>query len=41
MNHDHVFIVVIGADSSGGEYVPARRIGGDDWEIIRSPLYAT
>ncbi|WP_428623592.1 DUF4265 domain-containing protein, partial [Sedimenticola sp.] len=35
------FIKVLGADPPGGEHVQARRLGDDEWEIIRSPLYAT
>lgn len=41
MSHDHVLIAVIDADPPGSEHVPARRLGDDEWEIIRSPLYAT
>lgn len=41
MNHDHVFIEVIDTDLNGGEYVPALQISNGDWELIRSPLYAT
>lgn len=41
MIHDHVLISVYDADPPGGEYVPASKLGDDEWEIIRSPLYAT
>lgn len=41
MSHDHVLIEVIDSKSPGSEHVPARRLGNDEWEIIRSPLYAT
>lgn len=41
MSHDHVLIAVIDADPPGGEHVPARRLGKGEWEILRSPLYAT
>ncbi|WHI49540.1 DUF4265 domain-containing protein [Microbulbifer sp. MLAF003] len=41
MSHDHVLLAIIDADPHGGEYVPARRLSDVEWEIIRSPLYAT
>ena len=41
MSHDHVLIAVVDADPPGSEHVPARRVGDAEWEIIRSPLYAT
>lgn len=41
MSHDHVLIAVIDADPPGGEHVPARKLSNDEWEITRSPLYAT
>ena len=41
MSDNHVLIEVIDSKSPGSEHVPARRLGDDEWEIIRSPLYAT
>lgn len=41
MNHDHVLIAVTDADPPGSEHVPARRLSNEEWEITRSPLYAT
>lgn len=41
MAHEHVRIVVADADSPGAESVPARRVDENEWELLRSPLYAT
>ena len=41
MSHEHVLITVTDADPPGREQVPARRLNDDEWEILRSPLYAT
>lgn len=41
MPHEHVRIIVIDADPPGAEVVPARRVDGNEWELLRSPLYAT
>jgi len=40
MKHQHVKIAVIDAAPSGVENVPARALGENKWELIRSPLYA-
>ena len=39
--HDHVKIRVADAEPGGSELVPARRIRNLEWELLRSPLYAT
>jgi hypothetical protein len=41
MNHEHVLIEVIDAEPAGSEHVPARKLESGEWEVIRSPLYAT
>ena len=41
MEHDHVRIAVTDTTRPGVEQVPARRIRGDEWQLVRSPLYAT
>ncbi len=38
---DHVLILVDGSANPGREEVPARHVGGCEWELLRSPLYAT
>ena len=40
MNHEHVKVAVVGTRTSGVEYVPARKVQGELWELICSPLYA-
>lgn len=41
MVHEHVGIAVTDATPPGVEQVPARRIGDAEWQLLRSPLYAT
>lgn len=41
MNHEHVRIAVTDATEPGVENVPARRVGSNEWQLLRSPLYAT
>ncbi|HRK47244.1 MAG TPA: DUF4265 domain-containing protein [Nocardioides sp.] len=41
MAHEHVSIAVTDATRPGIEQVPARRVGDDEWQLLRSPLYAT
>jgi hypothetical protein len=41
MTHEHVRIAVTDATRPGVEQVPARRIRDDEWQLLRSPLYAT
>jgi len=41
MTHEHVRIAVTDAARPGTEQVPARRIGDSEWQLLRSPLYAT
>jgi hypothetical protein len=41
MTHEHVGIAVKDAATPGIEQVPARPIGENEWELVRSPLYAT
>jgi hypothetical protein len=40
MDHEHVRIGVFDSTPPGSELVPARPLGDDLWELIRSPLYA-
>lgn len=40
MTHEHVKIAVIDAPQPGAESVPARALGNNKWQLIRSPLYA-
>jgi hypothetical protein len=40
MTHQHIRIAVSDAASPGAEEVPARWIEGDEWQVVRSPLYA-
>lgn len=40
MTHDHVQVAVEGSATSGVENVPARNLGGNKWQLLRSPLYA-
>jgi len=40
MNHQHVKIAVRDASPPGAEEVPARWLGADEWQLVRSPLYA-
>ncbi len=40
MDHEHVRIAVFDAATPGSELIPARPLGDDNWELIRSPLYA-
>jgi hypothetical protein len=39
--HEHVRVAVRDARRPGAEEVPARRVRENEWEILRSPLYAT
>jgi len=41
MDHEHVRIAVADAELPGAEVVPARRLSKNEWELLRSPLYAT
>lgn len=41
MKHKHVRIAVRDAPSPGVEAIPARAVGDDQWQLLRSPLYAT
>lgn len=41
MTHQHVQIAVHDADPPGAEAVPARHLQQNEWELLRSPLYAT
>jgi hypothetical protein len=41
MTHEHVRIAVTDVTRPGVEQVPARRISGSEWQLLRSPLYAT
>lgn len=41
MKHEHVKVAVAGASKPGVEHVPAFRISHDEWQLQRSPLYAT
>lgn len=41
MDHSHVKIMVTGGSRPGVEQVPAKRVRDADWQLIRSPLYAT
>lgn len=41
MKHEHVRITVSDATTPGVEHVPARQLRNGDWELLRSPLYAT
>lgn len=41
MAHEHIRIAVTDATRPGVEQVPARRISDDEWQLLRSPLYAT
>lgn len=41
MAHEHVRIAVADATRPGIEQVPARRISDIEWQLTRSPLYAT
>lgn len=39
--HELVRIAVTDATRPGVEQVPARRVGDNEWQLLRSPLYAT
>lgn len=39
--HEHVRLAVTGATVPGAEQVPARRISDAEWQLLRSPFYAT
>lgn len=41
MKHEHVRIAVTDATTPGVEHVPARKLQDGEWELVRSPLYAT
>jgi hypothetical protein len=41
MKHEHVRIAVTDTTTPGVEHVPARKLQDGEWELIRSPLYAT
>lgn len=41
MERDHVRIAVSDAGKPGSERVPARKVGDNEWQLLRSPLYAT
>jgi hypothetical protein len=40
MIHEHVRIAVTDATTPGIEEVPARHVGDNEWQLVRSPLYA-
>lgn len=40
MTHEHVRIAVTDTVTPGVEHVPARKVGDNEWQLIRSPLYA-
>jgi hypothetical protein len=40
MDQSHVRIMVRGGERAGSESVPAKRVGENRWELLRSPLYA-
>lgn len=40
MLHEHIGIVVADSERPGVERVPARPVGVNMWELVRSPLYA-
>lgn len=40
VQHEHVKIAVTDSERHGVEHVPARRVRGGNWELLRSPLYA-
>jgi len=41
MTHEHVKIAVKDATNPGVERIPACRVGGTEWRLLHSPLYAT
>ncbi len=41
MTHEHVRVAVKDATGPGVEDVSARHVSGSEWQLLRSPLYAT
>lgn len=41
MKHRHIRIAVTDSTRPGAERVPARRLSDSEWQLLRSPLYAT